>query len=198
MTLVKPLMKRNWGLVFLTFLFFFLFAVYVFREREIKNETKQFLEYQKETLPILMEQYSDCIGFLDIADSNVHYPIMQNADNEYYLHHDMNGEESIAGCIYMDSNHDIRKKGLHVIYGYHMKDGSMFKDVSRYLNAEYLETHLDIEITTPDGILFLTPLYCYADQADVSYRKKSSNHRNFLNLSYPIPIKSLKPMISMY
>ena len=77
-----------------------------------------------ETLKTLMEQYPDCIGYITIEGTKVAYPIMQNEDNEYYLHRDMEGKKSVGGCIYMDSNHDIHEKGLHVIYGHHMKNGS--------------------------------------------------------------------------
>lgn len=62
---------------------------------------------------------------------------MQNEDNEYYLHRDMAGEKSVGGCIYMDSNHDIHEKGLHTIYGHHMRNGSMFRDVARFTDATY-------------------------------------------------------------
>ena len=64
-----------------------------------------------EQLTALMEQYPDCIGYISIEGTKVSYPIMQNEDNEYYLHRDMEGKKSVGGCIYMDSNHDIHEKG---------------------------------------------------------------------------------------
>ena len=127
-------------------------------------------------LKTLMEEYPECIGWLKIDDTKVDYPIMQNEDNEYYLHRDMDGNDSNSGCIYLDSNHDINDKGLHVIYGHHMKNGTMFKDVYRYVDDSYLESHQNITITTDQMELKLRPVYRYTDVADGTYRMKLKTH----------------------
>lgn len=118
-----------------------------------------------------MELYPDMIGWITIEDTKVDYPIMQNEDNEYYLHRNFMGEEAVAGAIYMDANHDISEKGLHAIYGHHMKNGSMFKDVSKYIDASYMEQHQNITIMTAQKELHLKPVYCYAGKADGTYRQ---------------------------
>lgn len=123
-----------------------------------------------------MEAHPDCIGYIDIEDTNVHYPVMQNADNEYYLHRDVDGKDSISGCIYMDSNHDISAKGLHVIYGHHMKNGTMFKDIARFADPSYMEVHQDIRIWAKNREICLKPVYCYAGKADGTYRQILTSH----------------------
>lgn len=136
-------------------------------------EPPQFLEE-------LLADYPDCIGYLDVEGTQIHYPIMQNEDNEYYLHHDMDGEESVSGCIYMDVNHDILETGLHVLYGHHMKNGSMFKDVVKYADPEYMETHSRITVLSAEQELRLRPVYCYAGKADGSYRQKIVSHEELV------------------
>lgn len=123
-----------------------------------------------------MATHPDCIGWIDIEDTNIHYPIMQNADNEYYLHRNADGEDSISGCIYMDSNHDISGKGLHTIYGHHMKNGSMFKDVVKFADPKYMEVHQNITIQAADREISLKPVYCYAGKADGAYRQTLESH----------------------
>jgi len=123
-----------------------------------------------------MAAYHDCIGYIDIEDTNIHYPVMQNEDNEYYLHRDADGKDSISGCIYMDSNHDIREKGLHTIYGHHMKNGSMFRDVVKFADPAYMEAHQEITILTADREIRLKPVYCYAGKADGTYRQVLETH----------------------
>jgi len=118
----------------------------------------------------LAEMYPGCIGYIEIRDTRVSYPLMQSADNEYYLNHDMEGRDSRSGCIFMDSNHDIEKKGLHTIYGHNMRNGTMFKDVARFADQEYLESHQEIIIRRKDETLMLKPVYCYVSEADSSYR----------------------------
>ncbi len=129
-----------------------------------------------QTLLDEMAKHPDCIGWIDIEGTNVHYPVMQNEDNEYYLHRDADGKESISGCIYMDSNHDISAKGLHTIYGHHMKNGSMFKDTTRFVDNAYMEEHQNIRILAADKELKLKPVYCYAGKADGTYRQVLGSH----------------------
>lgn len=111
------------------------------------------------------------IGWVTINGTEVNLPIAQNKnDNEYFLHRNINGEKNISGSIYLDSNHDINADGLHTVYGHRMKDGSMFKDVSRFLDASYMEEHQDITVYTGEKEIVLEPVYCYAAQADGEYR----------------------------
>lgn len=145
--------------------------------QEKEQETEAVPTYEApQVLLDEMEAHPDCIGYIGIEDTNVHYPIMQNEDNEYYLHRDADGRDSISGCIYMDSNHDISAKGLHVIYGHHMKNGSMFKDIAKYADPSYMEAHQDIRIWAKDREISLKPVYCYAGKADGTYRQVLTSH----------------------
>lgn len=146
-------------------------------EETLADETVPETVYEPSAeLTTLMETYPDCIGYISIEGTKVSYPIMQNADNEYYLHRDMAGKKAVGGCIYMDSNHDIREKGLHVIYGHHMRNGSMFRDVARFTDASYMAEHQSVVIQTDEKELKLKPVYCYAGKADGSYRDRLENH----------------------
>ena len=118
----------------------------------------------------LMEANSAVIGWLQIGDTNIDYPIVQNReDNEWFLHRDIDGNESRPGSIYMDSMHDINVEGMHIIYGHHMKNGTMFKDIYRFLDVEYMEEHQDITIWTDRREIRLEPLYCYSGKEDSTY-----------------------------
>ena len=129
-----------------------------------------------QTLLDEMAAYPDCIGWIDIEDTNVHYPIMQNESNEYYLHRDKEGKDSVSGCIYMDANHDIHMKGLHAIYGHHMKNGTMFKDITKFTDTSFMKEHQKITLMTADRAIRLNPIYCYAGMADGTYRQVLRSH----------------------
>ncbi len=117
-----------------------------------------------------MDANSAVIGWLQIGDTNIDYPIVQNReDNEWFLHRDIDGNESRPGSIYMDSMHDINVEGMHIIYGHHMKNGTMFKDIYRFLDVEYMEEHQDITIWTDRREIRLEPLYCYSGKEDSTY-----------------------------
>ena len=36
----------------------------------------------------LLDENSDCIGWLKIDETDISYPVVQGEDNEFYLHHD--------------------------------------------------------------------------------------------------------------
>lgn len=124
----------------------------------------------------LMSGNDSVIGWLTIADTKVDYPICQDkTDNEFFLHRDMNGKKSSSGSIYLDSNHDIDVAGLHVVYGHNMKNGSMFKTVSRFVNADYMRSHQTITVWTGEREIRLKPVACYAGPADGGYRSVISS-----------------------
>ena len=53
-------------------------------------------------------------------------------DRDFYLKRDFYGDESKRGTLYMDSACD------RIIYGHNMKDGSMFGELDRYTDREYM------------------------------------------------------------
>ena len=126
--------------------------------------------------PGLMELMSsnDAVkGWIKIDGTRIDYPIMQNTeDNEYYLHRDINGKykKHGPGSIYLDSNHNINDTGLHVIYGHNMKNGTMFKDVTKFTDAAYFKQHQSAVIYTGEREIRVSPVYCYAGPEDGSYR----------------------------
>lgn len=119
----------------------------------------------------LMSKNEAVVGWIKIDGTRIDYPIMQNKeDNNYYLHRDINGKESYPGSIFLDSNHDINDTGLHVVYGHNMKNGTMFKDVTKFTDAAYLNRHQSVTVCTDKKEIRLNPVYCYAGPADGSYR----------------------------
>lgn len=119
----------------------------------------------------LMEHNPSVIGWIKIKDTNIDYPVVQNKeDNEWFLHRDINGEKSQPGSIYLDSNHEINEKGIHAIYGHRMKNGTMFKDIARFTDLDYLKGHKEITIWTKEDEISLEPVFCYTGEADGSYR----------------------------
>lgn len=120
----------------------------------------------------LMDLNPMVIGWVQISGTMIDYPIVQSVeDNEYFLHRDIDGNESYPGSIYMDSNHRMGEFGVHVLYGHNMKDGSMFHDITRYASSDYLNEHTEITLYHQSAI-DLEPVYCYQGAADSSYRSR--------------------------
>lgn len=89
------------------------------------------------------------IGWVKIDDTNIDYPVMQTSDNEYYLEHNLNQEYDKNGSIFMDKDCDVLKPSTnYIIYGHHMKNGSMFGNLDLYEDEDYCRQHPYIQFDT--------------------------------------------------
>lgn len=97
----------------------------------------------------LLEINDEIVGWINIKDTNIDYPVVQGEDNKFYLDHNVKKEKSKAGSIFMDyrNNGDDRDKNT-ILYGHHMKDGTMFKDLMGYKDPNFLKDHLIISFST--------------------------------------------------
>ncbi|MFQ9208230.1 MAG: class B sortase [Clostridium fessum] len=93
-------------------------------------------------------------------------------DNDYYLHRDLNGQKSTAGTIFLTMPIGADFSSLHnVLYGHHMKNGSMFKDISRYKDQGYFDQHSEIILYTPEREIHLKALAAVCTSPDAIRRK---------------------------
>lgn len=89
------------------------------------------------------------IGWLQIDDTNIDYPVMQTVNNEYYLDHNFNQEYDKNGSLFLDSECDVVHRNTNlIIYGHHMKSGKMFGNLNRYSSEEYGRNHSTIRFDT--------------------------------------------------
>lgn len=96
----------------------------------------------------------DVVAWIYIPDTNVNYPVVQGSDNEEYLHKDFGEGEGFAargGTIFLDVQDKPNMASQNnVMYGHHMRDGSMFAVLSDdYVNQEFFDAHRTIYVLTP-------------------------------------------------
>ena len=97
----------------------------------------------------LYTENSDLIGWISIPDTVVDYPVMQCADNEFYLYHDFYKREDRYGCLYVKDIADVNTPGTNfVIYGHNMKDGTMFGILDKYEDKSFYDKHQQIFFDT--------------------------------------------------
>lgn len=129
-------------------------------EKETEPETKAY--NSPYDFDVLKGENPDTIGWLDIPDTRISYPIVQGTDNDFYLKHDFHGEASVAGSIYMDYESEGDFEGRNnILYGHNMKNGSMFKDIVRYKDPSYFKEHPYFTIYTPEREIRLKAVSCY-------------------------------------
>ena len=82
------------------------------------------------------------IGWLKIDDTIIDYPVMQGSDNEFFLSHNLEGNEDRAGALFMDCACDVvHGSDNYIIYGHHLTSGRMFSSLEEYESEKYYEKH---------------------------------------------------------
>ena len=96
----------------------------------------------------LYQENPDLFGWLRIPDTAVNYPVMYSPEEpERYLHRAFDRSESYCGTPFPDAECDTNGD-LFLIYGHHMKDGSMFGSLPEYADAAYWMLHPEIQLDT--------------------------------------------------
>ncbi len=100
----------------------------------------------------LKKQNPDIKAWIEIEGTNINNPVYQRRnDNEYYVEHDMTGASSRYGALFIDKNAIIKKAKTSqnvVIYGHHMKDGTMFGPLKQYTDISFYKKHPIINFRT--------------------------------------------------
>ncbi|GAF22041.1 MULTISPECIES: class B sortase [Shouchella] len=95
----------------------------------------------------------DIVGWVSINDTEIHYPVLQSSDNDYYLNRNYKGERTRAGSIFMDYRNHPEEAKHTILYGHHMRDGTMFNELERFTDEAFFYES--------DGHFFDTPVGQY-------------------------------------
>lgn len=102
-------------------------------------------------LASLVARNSDFCGWLSIGETNINYPVMFTPnDPEYYLRRDFDKNDSNSGVPFIGAGCDLSSDNI-IIYGHNMKNGTMFSDLTKYSEKEYMESHNIISFDTLEG-----------------------------------------------
>lgn len=94
----------------------------------------------------------DFVGWININGTNVDYPVVQGDDNEFYLHHNFNGEDEFAGTIFTDFEGRFGPSEMPnntILYGHNMLYKYKFAALNNYNNnIEFLKETPVIDFNT--------------------------------------------------
>lgn len=91
----------------------------------------------------LIEQNDDFVGWLTVEGTNIDYPVMQTpGDEEYYLHRNFYKKYEYAGVPFCNSASNIERPSDNiVIYGHHMRAGTMFNHLTLFQKQDFYKNH---------------------------------------------------------
>jgi len=91
------------------------------------------------------------VGWMKLENSDLHYPVMQHSDNEYFLTRLPDGTQHRNGSIFLDyrNSSDFSDKSI-LIYGHETRRGDMFGMLKNYRDQEFYEANPVMYLYTPE------------------------------------------------
>lgn len=134
--------------------------------KEVIEEVLNSREAPAAKLAALQETNTDVYAWLEITGTDISFPVLQSADDEYfYLMHGIDGAEDDDGCIYTEyyNSKDFTDPNT-VIYGRN-KD-TRFGRLHQYQDRDFFDTQRELKIYLPDRTLTyqIFAAYTYDDR----------------------------------
>ena len=150
--------KRKWYLVFIISSIIIIILIY--------NITSYYYSYKKDLefkekiaeydFEKLKEINTDIVGFIEVENTNISYPVVKSSDNSYYLNHSYKKEKNNIGSIFLDYRNDLDNLSKNnIIYGHGRLDNTMFGSLNNLLDSSNLDSKESYYITlsTPNSIM---------------------------------------------
>ena len=137
----------------------------------------------------------DVIGWIYSENTPINYPILQTNNNIKYLRHLLDGRYSASGSIFLDSVCAPNfSDDNSIIYGHHMRDGSMFASLSKYKKQDYYDKYSELWLLTPERDYLIIPIAGLVVKSDSFFftntiKNKLNYIKNALKQSTFVPIK---------
>lgn len=132
----------------------------------------------------LQAEYPEVMGWVEIPDTPLSYPVLQGTDNAYYLDRLPDGTENPVGSIFLDCRCKLDEGDL-ILYGHNVHRGTMFGSLRSYRDAGYLEKHPAVWFYTAEAA-YECPIFAAqeADAYDTTvYDPESDGGARILTLS---------------
>ncbi|MCR5061165.1 MAG: class B sortase [Saccharofermentans sp.] len=99
------------------------------------------------------DSFLDLAGWVSIPDTDISYPVMseEEASVGFYLDHRPDGASSSYGSLFIPAG-NLPSDDNVIIYGHHMRNGSMFGELGKYKDEEWAHEHRTITFLTEEGL----------------------------------------------
>lgn len=131
-------------------------------EAEQELETESPIDFES-----LRAKNPDIYSWIRIPGTVIDYPVLRSTGyQEFYLHHDADGNESVYGSIFSQSvNRKDYTDFLTVLYGHNMRDYSMFGSLKLFQESSVMQNNKYIYIYLPEITLRYEIFAAYSIEA---------------------------------
>ena len=150
-------------------------------ENTVNEQNIQKLD-RKSQVQDLKKINSDIIGWIEIENTNISYPVLQGDDNSYYMTHDYKKQYSYNGSIFLDKDYNWNPPSSNLlIYGHNMKNNTMFQDLLKYKNKSFYENHQTIRFTTSNEDMIFDIIAAFESKVYYKSEKNVFRYYYFIN-----------------
>ncbi len=96
----------------------------------------------------LKKENNDIVGWIEISNTNISYPVLQTDNNDFYLNHNYKGEYTTRGSIFLDKGVNLNNSVNYLVYGHRTKTNLMFEQLLKYQDEDFYLNNKVIRFTT--------------------------------------------------
>ncbi len=96
----------------------------------------------------LLQKNNDTVGWIQVNNTKINYPVVQADTNSYYLNRDYFKKKNSMGWIFMDYRNNIENLDRNtIIYGHNIKQGIMFGTIKNMMSKSWYSNASNQTIT---------------------------------------------------
>lgn len=147
-------------------------------KEKVIQETERMLKVKE-----LKKENPDIIGWIEIEETNINYPVLQGEDDDYYLTHNYKKEKTKNGAIFLTSKYNWNiSNNNYIIYGHNkMSSDQMFSDLLKYADEEFYNNHPIIRFTTEEDDKEYNIISVFKARVYYKSEKNVFRYYNFIN-----------------
>lgn len=153
-----------------------------FKEKINEEIIKSNTDFLEVDFSYLNDINNDVVGFIEIDNTSISYPIVKSNDNTYYLNHSFDNNISDAGSIFLDYRNDLDSLSKNnIIYGHGRLDNTMFGSLDNLLDEKWLsdENNYYIKVTTPNNKMIFKIFSVYTIEKESYYIKTYFSNNSY-------------------
>ena len=139
-------------------------------------------------LDYYISKNSETVGWIQVNNTNINYPIVQHSDNEYYLNHDFYKRKTDIGWIFADYRDNFNTLNNNtIIYGHNLINRTMFGQIPYLLKKSWFNNknshYIKLSTKKTNSIWQIFSVYKTPPTTDYlqSVFHSVDNYENFLN-----------------
>lgn len=125
----------------------------------------------------------EVVGWIQVPNTKIDYPVVQHEDNSFYLTHSLNKKKNQAGWVFLDYRNSFNNlKQNTIIYAHGRVDGTMFGSLKELMSKEFLEGNDQfIKLMTESDNYVFQIFSIYVIDTTNDYIETTFEEKTFLN-----------------